>query len=215
MEVDGGMKMKKLLGNTILCSLLWLSLSPASAPVSAATSLPLAGSINLNEDTDDFIVSDVMTYDEIIQRIATDSEISIEEAKEIFGPQSISKSGKAINYRTFSKTLNVSIHYKPSINFYCETDESGSFYGIRQVKNVSINRKSNNMSAVYDGEIFVHLENGSTIYYMVNGDFYTNGTVSFSGSLNLGIGESKAVISVVSSGSHYAYLYQDGTYYWR
>ena len=208
--------MKKLLSSIVLCSLLCLNLPPASTPLSAATSLPPAGSINLNEDTDDFIVSDVMTYDEIVQEIATDSKISMEEAKEIVGPQSISKSGKAITYRTLSKLVTVTSSYKPTIKWYCQTDESGSFHGIVKIVNSTLNRNYGGVDYKFVGELYSNLENGSTIYYLLNGDFYKYGTQTISGGAEIPIGGSSSLSFNVSYASnHYKYSYISDRFIWR
>ena len=158
-------------------------------------------------------MSPVMTFDEMIAEIANDSGISVEQAeKEFFvtHPQT-RKNVRINNYRTFSQKLNVSGTYKPTLKFYCATSESGNFRGIKKVVKTYINRNYYGTSKQFQGNIFVHLKNANRIYYIVNGDFYNNGNTTFSGGVNISLGNQASVSASVSYASnHYKYYYTDG-----
>ena len=45
------------------------------------------------------------------------------------------------------------------------------------------------MSKQFSGSLYVNLEQADRIFYIINGDFFDNGTTTLSGGLNIGIGE--------------------------
>lgn len=173
------------------------------------------------------VVSDVLTFDEITERIAQRNNISISEAeKQIessfstgyeksegifnYGIQSIS--ARSGTYRVISSTFDVTSVYRPSLEFYCQTSEwSGSFRAIDKILNIGMNRYSNNRSKQFSGSVYANLEDPNRIYWIVNGDFYDNGTTSVNGGVNIGVGEKSSVdFSVSYSSNHYAYAYKTG-----
>lgn len=45
------------------------------------------GSININEESDDLDISDVLTYDELVNELSKNEEITLEESKKFLGPE--------------------------------------------------------------------------------------------------------------------------------
>lgn len=171
------------------------------------------------------IVSDVLTFDEVVKNISTDNNISIEEAErqvENNFQQPSSKldcarsampaiSARAATYRTVSSWFNVTPSYKPTLRFYCQTDEWGSFHAIERILNVSMDRYSNGISKQFGGTVYSNLENGETIYWIVNGDFYNNGTTTVNGNVSIGVGQSgSASFGASYATSHFQYVYKTG-----
>lgn len=116
-------------------------------------------------------------------------------------------------YRSVTATFNVTAAYHPALRFYCETSEGDYMWGILRILNVGMNRYSNGFSKQFSGSVYTNLEDGGTIYWTVNGDFYDNGTTNVSGGVNIGIGSSATVnFSVSYSSNHYAYCYKEGKY---
>lgn len=127
-----------------------------------------------------------------------------------YGIQSIS--ARAGTYRVISSTFDVTSVYRPSLEFYCQTSEwSGSFRSIEKILNIGMNRYSNNRSKQFNGSVYANLEDPNRIYWIVNGNFYDNGTTSVNGGVNIGIGEKSSVnFSVSYSSNYYAYAYKTG-----
>ena len=63
------------------------------------------------------------------------------------------------------------------------------------------------------------IRSGYDIEYVINGDFYNNGTTTISGGGNLGLGiNDSATIgfsaSITYQSNHYAYFYEHETFHW-
>lgn len=179
----------------------------------------VAKSITIDEKSleNDIKMSKVLTYDELISIIAEEDGISIDEAKNIVGPENIkyTKDGKEIRatYRTLSASVDVTPVYRPTLNWYCETSESssGGFRGILKILKVSLNRSYNGLSKQFSGDIYSKLENPNKIYYILNGDFYNNGTTTSSGGVNISVGGGASVsFSVSYASNHFTYSYKTG-----
>ncbi len=158
-------------------------------------------------------VSDLMTFDELVEQYAEDSGVTIDEARASFyasmgtDANSIKRTASA-QYRTLSDTLNVTTTYKPKINFYCEVSEGGGYASIKKVLNVNMNRVYNGFSKQFAGSVYYNLEDFTHIYYTIDGDFYDNGTTTVGVSIEIGIGEGASVTFGCSYASnHYAGFY--------
>ncbi len=160
------------------------------------------GMIDLNAGEHN-IVSEVMTFDELVAEYAKNEGVSIDVAQRSFF-RSMAKnnidplSAKSKTYRTVSDMLIVTQVYKPMIHFYCETNE-GSHHGeIVNVLNVNLERQSGIASYRYVGTIYYNLETPKCIYYTMDGDFYRYATVTITGGVSIGVGESANVTFGVS-----------------
>lgn len=169
-------------------------------------------------NTDDMIVSEPMTFDELVATYSKDANISLEEAyKQVtpnFPEQNSEVSTLAIKqYRTLTQRLTVNSVYKTELKFYCQTSESGNFRGIIKVLSVSMNRQYNNLNKQFGESVYTHLQNANRIFYRVEGDFYNNRTTTFNGGINLSVGKSASFSFGAShSSNHYGYIYQEGRY---
>lgn len=175
------------------------------------------GFIDIGEDTE---MSEVLTFDEIVKEIAKANNISESEARshvlstfENDGNRLSSISPQAATYRTFSSSFTVMSTYKPTLNFYCQTSEGGGYIGIVKILNVSMNRLSNGMTKQFGGTVYANLETAARIYYIVNGDFYNNGTTSGNGGVDIGIGKGATIKFGISyATNHFKYVYTTGYY---
>ncbi|WP_438495772.1 hypothetical protein [Paenibacillus sp. IHBB 3054] len=147
--------------------------------------------------SDDIIVSEVLTFDELVSRMAEKQGITEDEASSIlinnYGAgnteESRSNVARLATFRTLSKQLLEFNGYRPSLEFYCETSESGSFHGIVKILNTTLNPINNNTAKVFNGTIYVNLENASKIHYIVSGKFYHNGVIqSVTGNFGISVG---------------------------
>lgn len=158
-------------------------------------------------------VSPVMTFQEMVQSYACSADISYQDALKMFPAE---RSVSAATYRTLAVTLTVTATYKPTLEFYCETSEYGSYWAILSIYSVQLNRGYNGISKQFSGSIDVWLRNGYTIEYVVNGDFYNSGTTSVQGGggLNAGINDLITVTftaSISTTSNHYQYFYEHET----
>lgn len=146
-----------------------------------------------------------MNAQQLVNQYATDYGITSEQASELLGINIYERSSQT--YRTISTRVTVTNSYKPSISFYCEISEYGSYHGIIRILKAEINRNYNGMSKQFSGSLYVNLERADRIFYIINGDFFNNGSSTLSGGLNIGVGESASVNfggSYVSN--HYKYI---------
>lgn len=234
-----------------ICAMSMPAIKVNADEVNSSNSTSGSVQINLNNPESSYEVSEAMNYDEFVEFMSENENISIEKAKDIIGEETLVPYNKAVEqiaekqnistrkartlldedqlvktsagvqvstnqYRTLSRSITVTSTYKPKINWYCLTSESGSFYGIKKVLNTSLNRGYGGISKTFSGYVYTRLENSYTIYYILNGDFYNNGTVSFSGGASdIAVGSSaKLSCSVSYSTSHYKYCYADGRLKW-
>jgi len=94
------------------------------------------------------------------------------------------------------------------MRFYCQTDESGNFRAIKKILNIEMIRGYQGKSKQFNGNTYVKLEDANRIFYSVNGDFYNNGTTTYSSGVSIGIGKNSSVKFGVSNASnHYKYRY--------
>lgn len=157
-------------------------------------------------------VSKVMTYDEIVAEIARDCNISRVEAARQVKDNTIKTSAVKADrptYRTISATVPVFSNYQPTAKFYCQTSESGSFHGIVQILNVTLNRVYNGTAKQFSGTLYTNLEDANTIYWVLNGDFYNFGTTTVQGGGSIGVGG----FSTLDFGVSYASSWFGTAYY--
>ncbi|WP_145040975.1 hypothetical protein [Paenibacillus sp. Y412MC10] len=215
------MKSKKFLRTGLAVALLASSLSlPVSAAATATdeASLQSAGIIDLNNVSENVVVSEVMTFDEMSSYMSKQENISLDEAKAIlvgdYNVNSLSSSEVspyAATYRTFASMMNVDSSYQPTLQFYCETSEWGNYMGIVKVLNTTMNRSSFGKSKQFGGTIFVHLESANKIHWVVGGDWYNNGTTTINGGVTINLGQAATINAGVSASSnHYKYYYGTG-----
>jgi hypothetical protein len=152
--------------------------------------------------SDDIVVSEVLTFDELVSRMAKNQGITEDEASSIiinnYGTDNNSTArgvmeAKLASYRTLSKTLEGYNGYKPSLEFYCETSEGGSFHGIIKILNTSLNPLSwdgsKYIAKTFSGTIYVNLENPNKIHYILSGKYYHDGVIqSVTGNVGITVG---------------------------
>lgn len=161
-------------------------------------------------DDENTIIGPLMTYDEMIEEIAETNGISVEQAQsEMVGsnPNNL-RAARAKQYRTLSQQFTVNSKYKPTMRFYCETTESGGFRAIKKIERVEMIRGYKGLSKQFGGSVYVNLEDPNIIFYIVNGDFYNNGSTTYEAGVNIGLGKNASVgFKASSTSSHYQYRY--------
>lgn len=120
-------------------------------------------------------VSERMSQAEITQYYMKVTGASVNEAYEVF---SKSSDRGPISYRILSVYLPVTKEYKPHIELYCQTSESGQYWGIVSLCDYKLVGTYKGETNVFTGEVEVWLRSAYQIEYMINGDFYTDETPS-------------------------------------
>lgn len=215
----------------LLATLSFVGYPSVSAKENSSTNTQeTSGYADVNANT----TSEVMTFDQIVDEMAKNEHITKKEASDIIisgfeqttpsktknGSTALAQStmspeiqAQLASYRTMSSQFTVTSSYKPTLKFYCQTDESGSFRAIKKILNVSMDRSYNGTSKQFGGEVYTNLEDPNRIYWIVSGDFYNNGTTTFNGSVSIGLGQSDSVTFGISHASnHYSYCYKTGYY---
>lgn len=161
-------------------------------------------------------IGEVLTFDEMVNELVEDEGMTVKEAQSLlesnYVPTTRNANVRAATYRNLSSSFTVTSSYKPTLEFRCQTSEGGgSFRGIVKILNVGMNRSYNGISKTFDGTVYTQLVDANRIYWIVNGDFYNNGTVSVNGSVSIGIGGYATINFGLSyNTSHYAYCYKTG-----
>ena len=64
------------------------------------------------------------------------------------------------------------------------------------------------LSKQFGGTVYVHLEDANRIFYIVNGDFFNNGSTTWNAGVNIGVGRNASIkFGVTNTTSHYQYRY--------
>lgn len=165
-------------------------------------------------------ISEVLTFGELVNQIAADTNKPREEISQQLMAQGKARGQSpaatlAGTFRTLSSNFSVTSFYNPSLRFYCETDEwSGSFRGIKEIKHINMNRSANGLSKTFGGTVQANLEDPNRIFYIVNGDFYNNGETTFNGNVSITVGKHGSVgFSTSYATNHYKYTYKEGNVY--
>lgn len=89
-----------------------------------------------------------------------------------------------------------------------------NFWGIKKILNVDMDRAAGfGTSKAFGGTVYTILEDAGTIYWMVNGDFFGQGSTTVNTGVDIGVSQFATVnFSVSYSSSHYAYCNQSGRY---
>jgi hypothetical protein len=119
-----------------------------------------------------------LTYDQAVKRAAELSGKSVEEIKEE-NPQTFSTMAATCSWVETLTTLNVTSSYKPKLSVIVSACRDGSF-GWVQTNVKPLYQGIVADSKKFDGDVQVDLES-SGFYYVVNGRFYNNGTVTHTG----------------------------------
>ena len=208
-----------------------------TSTIKTVTHSQTEGSLDVNSSDQNTVVSDVLTVNQVVERRADEQGISETQAARsiISNTQNpmVKNSSNAITkglvdttstaqtvaatsatYRTINTRFTVTSTYKPSLNFYCQTNEGGtSFRAIKKILNVSMNRAhlGTGRSKQFGGDVYTKLEDANRIYWIVNGDFFDNGSTTGGGSVNLGIDKAVSLeFNASHTSNHYKYIYKTG-----
>lgn len=112
-------------------------------------------------------------------------------------------------YVHFYKQIDVKGYWYQQLDIYAECQGNNrDFVGIADL---NLNRSYNGVSRQFSGKCEAKVENSKSIYWVVNGDFYANGTTSYSFGGSVGISRFATLeCSVSGSDNHFGYVYSTG-----
>lgn len=190
------------------------------------------GVIDLNnieklEKTGEITTKEV-TYEEMINDISQSKGISKEKAKELH-PNQVSQKALSNNktlaqgtVQDSSTTLheinirqNVTSTYRPAIQLFVWTYNSGSFTQFIEMEEMDLDRKDivYDTSKQYQGKLRAEIQSsGTKIWWYINGDFYNNGTTTISGTVSANGVVWSGEGSISEESNHFKYWNNDGTY---
>lgn len=160
--------------------------------------------------------AELMTFDEMVSDIADKNDMTYNEALATL-PKDVraSQLRRDIKYITRSVYFDVTSSYRPHLEFYCQVAAGGHFFNILSIYNVELVRSSSNptMSKQFQGTIKVWLRSTQKIEYVINGDFYDNGTTTSSGGIGVNAGINQLITvsfnaSTTTTSNHYKYFYE-------
>lgn len=182
-------------------------------------------------------IDETMTFDEMVNRICmeqnkTPNEVinemvelernNLKEFKQSTGSidtnNEILASLRAATYRTLTIPIPAMTGYAPAgIQFYHKSaDYEGSQMTCVQIMNISLNRydSSRGITKQFAGAVYLNLVDAQTIDWIVNGDFFDNGTTTVAGTVGAGVeGTASVSLSVSYASNHFSYYNKSGRYY--
>ena len=193
-----------------LFTLLLACLMVCTCIVPAAAYTPQVRAIDPN-DNSDITMTPVMSYNELLDYMVEVKHFSREEAVRLL-PRTRASEGN----RVLSVTLSVDNKpsYKPTLDFYCHVSVGDGVWGIQDIYLVQMDRSSNGLTKQFSGDVNVWLRGPERIEYVVNGDFYNNGTTTISagGKVEISIGNSAGIefsASIATTNNWYGYCYNN------
>lgn len=193
-----------------LFTLLLACLMVCTCIVPAAAYTPQVRAIDPN-DNSDITMTPVMSYNELLDYMVEVKHFSREEAVQLL-PKTRASDGN----RVLSVTLSVDNKpsYKPTLDFYCHVSVGDGVWGIQDIYLVQMDRSSNGLTKQFSGDVNVWLRGPERIEYVVNGDFYNNGTTTISagGKVEISIGNSAGIefsASIATTNNWYGYCYNN------
>ncbi|WP_119790501.1 hypothetical protein [Paenibacillus thiaminolyticus] len=178
---------------------------------------------NLDKLDGNITVRDV-SYDSAMASIAKLQGISIEEAKRIHPDktsQGLHKELRNLASNVWIKEISVeqqvTAFYKPTLKIYAYYYSSGSFRQFEEIVSVQLDRNSSaavGFTKQFSGNLEAEIptNNPTQMWWLINGDFYDNGTTTISGSVTAGGSMWKGTGTIQHASNHYKYWYNSGTY---
>lgn len=156
----------------------------------------------------------IVTFDEMVTNVAKSKGISELEEKNQLLSSKLNITSAATEatsfYVHFYEQFQVqNTGWYPQIDIYAECQ--GVYRDFVGISDLNMIRSYNYISKQYTGKLQAKVENSKTIYWVVNGDFYDNGTTSwtFGGSVN--IGEYATLTGSISGANNlFGYAYKTG-----
>lgn len=151
-----------------------------------------------------------LSYGELIHQIAVNRNESTEKIRNIFSKSESSGAVDKIFYVHFYRSFEVgNTGWYPQIDVYVKC--KGAYKDFVEIDDLHLKRSYNSGSKAFNGKFRAKIEGSKRIYWVINGDFYDNGTTqtSFSGAVGMD-DDATLSFSVENQKGHFGYVYKTG-----
>ncbi len=157
-------------------------------------------------------ISAPMTFDEMVEYYMDAYSVSWMTAYSELG--GVKAEAEALSSGNSTRVLSVPFSvngglYVPKIDFYCNTSEGTSSWGILSIYSTHLNREYLGTYRRFSGTIEEWLKNSYSIEYIIDGDWYTYGSQTsgyLSGTVNIG-GYGYVTFGISGAETYYANTY--------
>ncbi|WP_068786405.1 hypothetical protein [Paenibacillus phocaensis] len=159
----------------------------------------------------DGLWAEELTYDEMIQKIAINRNESIENVRRNLSKNEPSlMADDHIFYVHFYEQFEVGdTEWYPQIDIYAKCQ--GIYRDFIGIEDLNLIRSYNYESKQFSGKLQAKVESNKRIYWVINGDFYNNGTTKTTFGGSVGIDKYATLnLSIESQDNHFGYVYKTG-----
>ncbi|WEV45021.1 hypothetical protein OZX60_06195 [Streptococcaceae bacterium ESL0687] len=207
--------MKKILAIIILAFTLTslMGCKQVGKEIQESSDTTVTGSSKSQEGSSQADITPVLTKEQLAAEIAKSEGITTNLATEEIGQninEGNNQAGETLEetFRIFSREILVADDYRPRIKFYCQTSEEGESKVINKVFRISFDRNYRGLTKEFNGHIYANLEDPTTIFYILNGDFYDGGITYDSSACNVVLGHGDDLTFTVQDyNEKFAYKY--------
>lgn len=157
--------------------------------------------------------AEAISEEEMVSIIAKNRRIS----KQVARNQLLDTSKSEITTMSTAAVAYRYIHYYRSYPIYGWTPQIDVYVKAYAYENafvsivdLNLNRSYAGVSKVFKGKLEAKMETNKRIYYVINGDFYNNGSISTTRGGSINSQYLSYTYSVTSSSNHWGYLYKTG-----
>lgn len=155
-----------------------------------------------SEYSSNITISKEMSRTELIEYYSKENNVNLHDA-ELALFNKISQSNTSYKYRILSKKINDNTH----IEFYISESNKTEQPSIERILVLSIK----NPKFSFSGNVYVNLENNTTIYYDLEGSFLKESSSLISGNIDINVGESKLLnLGTVNNSNTYEHISTSG-----
>ncbi|MCM3000424.1 hypothetical protein M3647_23380 [Paenibacillus cellulositrophicus] len=159
-----------------------------------------------------------ISYEEMINDIAKDEGISVQEAKEAH-PKQVSDGISIKTENQYAKLFipqKVNWSYGFTLKIYCYVYNVGSFKQFKNIETVQLDMTNTELGGAksFGGSVEAHIDqsNVTQLHWLINGHIYDTGTWHFTGSVTANGLAWSGGASIEYETNEFAYWYKDGTY---
>lgn len=159
----------------------------------------------------DGLWAEELTYDEMVQNIAKNRNTSIEKVKmQLRKNEPSLAADDHVFYVHFYEQFEVgNTGWYPQIDIYVKCQ--GIYRDFVGIEDLNLIRSYNYNSKQFSGKLQAKVESNKRIYWVINGDFYNNGTTKTTFGGSVGIDKYATLnLSIESQDNHFGYVYKTG-----
>lgn len=155
----------------------------------------------------DGLWAEELSYNELVQEIAKNRNISTTDAKNTL---STNRAAENVYFVHFYEQFEVgTTGWYPQLDIYVKCQ--GIYRDFVEIEDLNLIRSYNYNSKEFNGKLQAKVESNKKIYWVINGDFYNNGSAAITFGGAVGVDKyAELNFSVTSSNNHFGYVYKTG-----